>query len=66
MCSNPLLLREKLRVVKFPSSCRSLCQGGGGGVYGEIVSRPLLPVLMWVFPLFAKCVGVPPLVWGSF
>ena len=45
--SSPLLLREKLRVV---SSLPILGLHAKGVVYGKILSQPLLPVLMWVFP----------------
>ena len=39
---NSLLLGEKMGVA--------VC-----GAYGECVSQPLLPVLMWVFFSFAQC-----------
>ena len=33
-------------------------------VYDKIVSQPLLPILMWVFFLFAQHAGVTQLLWG--
>lgn len=43
-CSNPLLLREKLWVL---SSLPIVGRHTRDGVYGEIVSQPLLPALVW-------------------
>ena len=43
--SNPLLLREELELHFLPivGCCAE------SGVYGEIVSQPLLPTPMWVW-----------------
>ena len=47
---NPSLLGEKLVVV---SALLIVCCALGG-VYGEIVSQPRLPLLMWVFFSLAR------------
>lgn len=52
--SNPLLFREKLGVV---SSLPIVGHHARSGVYGQIMSRLLLPVSR-VFLLIAQCVGV--------
>ena len=56
--SNPLLLRENLRIL-----CSLLIVGhlARGQVYGKIVFQPLLLTLMWVFFSFAQYVGVAQL-----
>ena len=50
--SNPSLLREKLEVVSYIwiVGCHT-----GGGAYGEIVSQPLLQVLMCDFSCYLMC-----------
>lgn len=51
--SNPLLIREKLEVVSFLQIVGHCTRAG---VYGKIVSQPLLPTLTWVFSLiFPVC-----------
>ena len=47
---DPLALREKLQVL---SSLLIVGHCTRGGVYGEIVSQPLLSSLMWVFFFFS-------------
>ena len=39
-----------------------VCHCSGGRAYGELVSQSLLPILIWVFFSFAKCVEVTQLV----
>ena len=47
--SKPLLLRERRGVL---NSLLVVGHSAGDGVYGEIVSQPLLPISMWFFFLF--------------
>lgn len=65
--SNPLLFREKLRVL---SSFLIIGHSAESGVYGKIVSWALQPTLMWLFFFFflsfAQCVGVAQLVFRVF
>lgn len=44
--SNPLLFQEKLWVF---SSLLIVCHCTGGGVYGDIISQPLLHILICIF-----------------
>ena len=56
---NPSLLKEKLGVEFLAVEC---CHNEGG-VYGDIVSPSLLPILIWLFS-FTGHVGVTQLVSG--
>lgn len=66
--SNPSLLREKLQVFSSLSivGCSSRV-----GCHGEIVSQPLLPILMFLFVClfvvsFAQYIGITHLVFTVF
>lgn len=60
---NPVLLREKPRFGRFPWP--SVHGHAWCGIGGELVSQPLLPVLVGVFSL-TLCVVVTELVLGFF
>lgn len=57
--SNPLYLREKLRLVSYFSN---VCHYAKDGVYGGSVSQTFLPVLMYF--LIDLWIGIAHLVSG--